>query len=256
MKMYNKWWIWFICCVIFLLTIQCLFSIKAPCEFLEASWSAGDFITFVGTMVLGYVAVKQTQKANEMSKKLMDIENNRYKLEIRPFVMVTDYAAHELNNWRILQEPDKLYVQIGECNKEISLGIGLTLQNTTASYITAEFYHGETEGIIWLNSVGNQPNRKLRLAAGEKSEIVFYASSEYIKGLKGKTTTVEFILENRFAERYKESFQMIVATLSDECIHKEGQRYIDCEIQNFETDKFKRSENGEIKLKKENIIDV
>lgn len=254
---WNKWWVWLIGCIIFLSIVQILFSIPAPCKFLEAVWSAGDFITFVGTVVLGCVAVSQTQRANEMSEKLMDIENNRYKLEIRPFVMVTDYKAYELYNNQLLFAPDKLYIQIGEHkDSEMALGIGLRIQNTTESYLTVEYCGGYAEQLEWSNSATNQPNRKLRLLAGKSAEMVFYASPEYMQELIGKFITVEFILENRFAERYKESFQIIITTLSNKCVHKEGQWYLDCAIQTFKIGKFRKLEDGKTILQMEDIADV
>lgn len=111
-KMQNKWWVWVISSISFLLIVHILFSIPAPCKWLEAVWEAGDFISFVGTMVLGCVAYHQAEQANKMSEKLMDIENNRYKLDIRPFVMLTGWKAYELEIKKLIFNPDKLYIKI------------------------------------------------------------------------------------------------------------------------------------------------
>ena len=64
-KQVTKWWFWIVITVIFLSSVQILFRIEAPCKWLDAAWEAGDLISLVGTLVLGYIAVLQTQRAND-----------------------------------------------------------------------------------------------------------------------------------------------------------------------------------------------
>lgn len=252
-KMLNKWWVWVISSGMFLFVVQILFSIPAPFKWLEAVWKAGDFISFVGTMVLGYVAISQTERANKMSERILDIENNRYKLDICPFVMVTDWKAYELKSEQLLFNPDKLYIQIGEHQDDTpALGLELFLQNTTDSYLTLEYSRGYSQKVKWDNFATNQPNRKLCLSSGESKEIVFYASPEHMLSLISEVITIDFIMENRFAERYQESFDLILTVLSKECIHKENEWYCDATVQNYQIGKFIK-DNGKIVLKMEDI---
>ena len=51
----------------------------------------GDVLSFAGTVVLGYIAIAQTEKANQMNKELLEIEKNR----IKPCV---DITSTELSN--------------------------------------------------------------------------------------------------------------------------------------------------------------
>ena len=253
--MFSKWWIWLIASIAFLFVVQILFSIPAPCKWLDVAWEAGDFISFVGTMVLGYVAISQTERANKMSERLMDIENNRYRLDIRPFVMITDWKAYELASEQLLFSPDKLYIQIGEyADGTLALGIGLLFQNTTDSYLSVEYSGACSQKVKWANSAINQPNRKLRLSSGESREIVFYASSEYMTSLIGEFITVKLIMENRFAERYQESFDLLITTLSKDCIHKDGEWYCDVTAQNYQIGKFVKDSAGKIILKMEDSL--
>jgi hypothetical protein len=55
--------------------VHILFSMEAPTSWISAKWSAGDllayiagFESFVGTMVLGIIAVYQTKQANRLQK--------------------------------------------------------------------------------------------------------------------------------------------------------------------------------------------
>lgn len=74
--------LWICIIVIFLFVIQILFSIPAPCKWLEPVWEAGNFISFVGTVSLGLVTVYQTNKANEISFRLLQIEEERRRPQI------------------------------------------------------------------------------------------------------------------------------------------------------------------------------
>lgn len=80
-----------------LLVIHVLFKISAPCEFFAAEWSAGELLTFLGTVFLGGLALWQnkkfkdendksqeelktlTEKANDINDKLLDIEKEKTK---------------------------------------------------------------------------------------------------------------------------------------------------------------------------------
>ncbi|MGM9936590.1 MAG: hypothetical protein ACI38A_04545 [Candidatus Ornithomonoglobus sp.] len=66
--------------------IHILFKWHSNCSFIEAEWEAGevlgyfgDVLSFVGTVVLGYVAIAQTEKANQLNKELLNIEKDRVK---------------------------------------------------------------------------------------------------------------------------------------------------------------------------------
>ena len=76
----------FVCIFLPILVTHILFKIHSNCYWIEAEWKAGellgyfgDVLSFVGTIVLGIVAVSQTQKANNMNKELLMIEKNRIK---------------------------------------------------------------------------------------------------------------------------------------------------------------------------------
>lgn len=252
MKKYaSKWWFWTLCAVLFLIVIQILFSIPAPCKWLEAVWDAGDFISFTGTMILGFVAIWQTQRANGMSERLMELEYNRYKMEIRPFVMVTDWKAYELNRTQILLNPNKLYIAIGQIDDGKSddvIGLGLRFQNTTNSYVSVEYKTAYSQKITWSNSAGNQPNRKLRLLASKDDEMVFYAKKDFMSSLIGEHIIIQIILENRFGERYQESFELIVSALFNHCLHNNGEWYCDAATQNYQIGRFEKDDSGKIVL--------
>lgn len=64
-----------------ILVIHILFKIKTNCYLIIAEWEAGDVLgyfgdvlSFVGTVVLGYIAICQTEKTNALSNQLLELE--------------------------------------------------------------------------------------------------------------------------------------------------------------------------------------
>lgn len=84
-----------ICGLLFLLTVHILFSISAPCKWLEAKWGAGDLISFVGTIALGIIAVWQSHEANQMSKKMMQLEQQK----MTPQILVSPIRKDEFSTY-------------------------------------------------------------------------------------------------------------------------------------------------------------
>ena len=224
--------------LIFLIVVKILFKQPAPCKWLEAVWSAGDFITFCGTIVLGIVACVQSQEANEMSQTLMEIEKNRDRLEICPFVMVTKWKMYKLRKENILYNHSKIYIEINDIdNEQEIIGFSLQFQNTTKSFITVEFSKGQIISDKKWSYLGiNQPNRKLLLADGESEEMIFYASKNFMMNLEGKELELIFVLENRFGQRYKEKFNIIITHLKENK-EKRMEFYCSCSIQNYKISK-------------------
>lgn len=64
-----------------LFVVHVLYKIKTGIWWLESEWSAGDLLTFIGTMLLGAITVKLSIDSNEMNDRLVEIENKRALIE-------------------------------------------------------------------------------------------------------------------------------------------------------------------------------
>lgn len=69
-----------------IIVIHFLFKITTGCYWIQADWQSGDVLgyfgdvlSFIGTILLGYVAIIQAEKANQLSNELLKIEKNRIK---------------------------------------------------------------------------------------------------------------------------------------------------------------------------------
>ncbi len=257
-----KWWI--IGCIVFLVAVQILYTIPAPCEWLEAKYEAGDLISFVGTIVLGIVAIVQTKEANEqaetankqakvandMSNRLMELEENRYKLETRPFVMLKDWNGSFENYYNIINCHEKLYIQSTKFelkNGATAFCVSLDLLNTTQAYVSVqvnnlEYVDGNKsvfDGLSYANTV----NISLRLNPGESGSIVFWGDTQILKdALSHGKIRFSFILENRFGERYQESFDAVIVIMAP--LREEDEPFVVFSASNYRIGKFVKGPEG------------
>ncbi|MDR2898810.1 MAG: hypothetical protein LBU94_00670 [Clostridiales bacterium] len=95
----GNWKFWLGSSIIFLVITHVAFTVPAPFKFMESAWGAGDFITFVGTIVLGAVATIQTKQANDVNSKLIDLQTEEYipKLRIIDFFGISRFSTSLFN---------------------------------------------------------------------------------------------------------------------------------------------------------------
>ena len=260
-KCINRFRYWIVGCIVFLVFVQILYTIPAPSEWLEAKFDAGDLISFVGTIVLGIVAIIQTKEANEqakvaneMSNRLMQLEENRYKLETRPFIILKDWDAFFENFYNIINCHEKLYVQ--STHFELTKGknafcVALELLNTTQAYVTVQIkdvrYIDENRKVLDVHSYANTNNMNLRLNPGEFGTMVFWGEREkMIAALRYGKIRVNFYLENRFGERYQESFDAIV--IVKESCKEEGKPFVVVSASDYRIGKFIKGSDEKLDL--------
>lgn len=83
-------------CVVFLLAIHVLFSIPAPHRLLRANWGAGDVLTFVGTALLGWLAIWQNEElkaSNDESQERLE----KMTIDANHLTMEANKLASEAN---------------------------------------------------------------------------------------------------------------------------------------------------------------
>lgn len=87
-KAHKKITIFILCSTIFLpiIVLHLLFKIRTNCYWVQADWQSGDVLgyfgdvlSFIGTIILGYIAILQAEKANQLSNELLKIEKSRIK---------------------------------------------------------------------------------------------------------------------------------------------------------------------------------
>ncbi len=236
--------------IVFLIVVQVLFSLPASSELFRAKWEAGDLLAFVGTMALGLITVQQTWKANAMSQRLMDLEENRCKLETRPFIMAEDWAAEPGDPEKILHPNEKniAYVNVIASQDPLdNLCVKLRVVNTTQAFETVSYdgaaYARKKQELPWIHSYTNVTNPKLRLQPGEGGDFVFWgARLELEDSIKNEFIRFRFLLENRFGERYQENFEAL-AILRER--HGEGEApFLSLAVQDYRIGRFVKKGSG------------
>ena len=88
-----------------MIVIHLLYKIHLNCYWIESEWESGEMLgyygsvlSFVGTIVLGYIAILQAEKANRMNDELLEIEKNRIKpcLDISTSKLYSIYLADDM----------------------------------------------------------------------------------------------------------------------------------------------------------------
>lgn len=106
LKMVKKWFAeplirnTIILSTIFALIIHVLFSIAAPCDFLEGEWGAGEILTYVSTIALGILAVWQNQKfkeENDAAQTRMENLTNRAN-ELSVVSKIIEYESERISS--------------------------------------------------------------------------------------------------------------------------------------------------------------
>ena len=154
----TKLWFWIVITIIFLSIVQILFRIEAPCKWLDAVWEAGDLISLVGALVLGYIAVLQTQRANDMasdanktSRKLIELQEAEYT----PVVTIKNFAGitkHTLDHGTP-EATSEVFVHVMRCTDgEAIVGYSISLVDENCD-ITKNTYCRDYE--IHLNYSGH-----------------------------------------------------------------------------------------------------
>lgn len=211
----------------------------------------GNCITAFPTIVIAAIAIWQSFKANkiaeeanieaiksdEISKKLLELEEHRQRLERRPSFAVINWCAPIKVFSDIVKCPELLSIQVGEYSEnEEAWGIELELLNTSSGFESVcyrEALNDKGEQ-IWLYSMAAMRTRKIELPPLKSSKIYFYAGKDFWhKAENDNKIIVNFDLNNRLDDAYREKFEMIIMSMSDDVIHKNGEVHLYLEIQNY-----------------------
>ncbi len=209
---------------------------------------------FLSTLILSALALWQTHhnqqendKAQEELKKLNDrmleLEENNYKIKLRPFINIDTYYINYYNKndynngdlWIEINDDN-----IGKCGTYP--GLTLSLVNTTDSLLTLSFEAIKSNNVNLKKCLTNQMLSKLTLRPAESKNIIIMAEQNTFLGMSGKKFRLSFILENRFAQKYKESFDMIFIYINN----IEGKLQCSISFQDYSLIKFNKNENGKL----------
>lgn len=208
-------------------------------------------ISALGTITLAIVSLKQTErandmaaKANEMSRKMIDIEKERYKLDNRPFVLVTNWKMIRGDWESIILNPTNINICIGEADALDICCLMIECTNTTNSTLTVMFnacYNKDDSKVTWGTKLVNQHQRKMYILPNERQSFGFYTTKNDWESRFGKTWVMELILENRFGKRYKECYELVLMSMDDHYLGKEDHYFCSASPQEYRLYKFLNS---------------
>lgn len=218
-------------------------------------------LSFASTLILSALALWQThtiqkendksqekmeeitKQANAISLRMLALEENNYKIKLRPFVNISSYSIQYYGESDL--SDNGLWIEINgklvDCVGKYP-GLSLSLVNTTDSILTISYDGAQSNDIVWSNAQLNPKCRKLTLLPAESNQITFFAREEFLCSMFGKRVRLSFILENRFSQKYKESFDLVVIQIDRP---KKKWHYI-FDFQNFNLTRLENNENGQL----------
>ena len=112
--------------VVFLFFVHCAFKYHPHNGFFSSVWEAGDFITFMGTIVLGFVAYSQTKSATKMAEQADSLNKEFLRIQEREYIPVLkcikdDFCGIgkvDFVDFHVEPEPVKLCTGVFQSKKE------------------------------------------------------------------------------------------------------------------------------------------
>jgi|GEM_PF-2583714 len=208
----------------------------------------GTILSFISTLGLGALALWQNIKANNINNRLSLIEKKRFKLELQPFVVVTDWSLKKESVFNILDNSRTLRFQISNIDKQEANCAFLTLHFTNTSntfttidYLTGSVYYNDKFVENLSNGTINKTNTTLYLESGQKGEMEFYCSFEKFLGFDGKKVQLKFNLRNKFNDIYRETIDIFIPTIFEADDDKGWDVVLN--TQNYKIERFNKETN-------------
>lgn len=185
-----------------IVVIHILFKIKTDMYWIQAEWEAGEVLgyfggvlSFIGSLVLGYIAISQTEKANSLNEELLNIEKNK----IKPCVDIEGSHLHKIYLAKDMYEQfpkkdrtDRMVIEVlYTLNPRSGIVtdsalIELEVLNSGGSDIRRIYIQG-TEFYLCVNDPNNNTNKKIamifgntNLKVGEKRTLYIYVKREIV----------------------------------------------------------------------------
>lgn len=255
-KVLKYWWVVIVAILIgFIIPLLINEAYKVDNGYITF-WGASDMLTFygellgfAGTIALGALALYQ-------NNRLTKLEEQRFVLELQPFITVTDWKVNTIDSRDEVINPTKtsFHIETVNYNKSDFVGFSLFFTNTgntfsMVNYTGAKLYDNNNLFGEWGVSSNNQQNSKISLHIGDTGEIVFICTKDKMKSFSGKKIVLELVLENKMNERYKETIDIICGGVYEN--NNIWTTYLS--PQNYKIRKFIKDNKGNIILEKENI---
>lgn len=209
----------FIALLIFvpIILIHILFLLPAPCYWLDAKWEAGDILgyfgdvlSFLGSVVLGYIAIKQAEKANLISEKLMVLDLAKSKpcldfvnMQKYKYILLSKgdkYKIEERDNRNQLMTLDLL--SVSNPRSGISTNIGFVeLKVTNSGHSDIRFIYinkvvFQLGCSVKMNEIVPTLSGNTHLKVGEVKTLLLYVRKELAEGEVASNIKNEIDIKN------------------------------------------------------------
>lgn len=177
----------------------------------------GDFLSAAGTVILGWVAMKQTDYANKISDRLLMLEERRYNDEHKPAIVLDWVKLHDSSYRKIAMNvayPGRLYY-VDSPNYDPNTKDGFWEMNiintgTTGIYNCVVEKVSSVPDELKIDCIaGDIWDAPFNLKPGESMELNLYVNPDIIERYAQKkieSITLRLRCINNFGEKYCMTF--------------------------------------------------
>lgn len=213
-----------LCFVICLLIVQIPYWIGDVKTIIWTDFSAeavlgflGDFISATGTVVLGWIAMKQTDYANEISDRVLKLEERKYDDDHKPAIILDWVKLHDSSYREIAHNVSyqgRLYYvnspNYGPNTKDGYWEMNIINTGTTGIYnCVVEKVSSVPEELKIDCIAGDSWDAPFNLKPGENMELNLYVNPDIIERYAQKkieSITIRLKCINNFGEKYRITF--------------------------------------------------
>lgn len=256
----KHWLIFLFVSIILFIIIPLVVSFFAPA--IRSEITADGILSYViscissvATILLALVALWQTERANritnranDISERMIFIEQERYKKENCPFVLITNWSMCKKRREDMVINPKTINICIGETKSDDIICLDLEFTNTSNYELSVAFMNCYGRGDpnhSWKSCLVNQQQLQLYIHPNDKKIIGFYTTKEEWDSIFSNTWIMELRLENRYGISYKECFELVFLTFEEHYIGKDDQCYCFINPQKYELKKYLGEDNWE-----------
>jgi len=166
------------------IAVHWMFKTKAATPFWEKTWDAGDllgyvagFEAFIGTVFLGVVAARQNDRANDISERLLNHEEERAKLDRKPLVYLVDVHYKTVRLSDVLDSYENTFLHSSLLSDDNGNVIVYSIKIKNVSKICLELLFR----YINLHYIAGSKDIKIDgLSINSKSNIFFLPPDEFL----------------------------------------------------------------------------
>ncbi len=214
-----------------LILVHIAYRIPAISTWFSSTWEAGELImyiagfeAFVGTVILGIIAVQQNEKANSLNKSMLESEEKHRIFERQPCLMIASWSSSEITVPEVFENATPVFSfddsffdnYFNHEEQELHLLL-ITFINTSKTY--ADFsidrfvlsdYSKEVEEIVYSNISTSTEQDRFHVPPAREISLGFVLDKKMFENYDVLHANFGITINNSIGEQYSEIIEFSI----------------------------------------------